>query len=103
MICLTVIYPTSSGSQFDRKYYLKKHMPFVGGLCKPFGFKRAEVSEGRPGMDGSKAAYHCMANLYFESADELRKAFAKHGAEIMADIPKYTNVEPTTYVGEIQG
>jgi uncharacterized protein (TIGR02118 family) len=103
MVCLTVIYPTGSDSHFDRKYYLEKHVPFVGGLCEPFGFKRVEVSEGRPGIDGSKAAYHFMANLYFDSADGLQKSFARHGAEIVADIPRYTNVQPTIYVGEVQG
>jgi uncharacterized protein (TIGR02118 family) len=103
MVCLTVIYPISSGSHFDRTYYLEKHMPFAGALCEPFGFKKAEVSEGRPGLDGSNPAYHFMANLYFESLDGLQKAFAARGAEIVADIPKYTNVQPILYVGEVQG
>jgi uncharacterized protein (TIGR02118 family) len=102
MVCLTVIYPTSSGSHFDGKYYLEKHMPFAGRLCEPFGLKKVEVSEGRQGLDGSKAAYHFMANLYFESAEGLQKGFARHGAELVADIPNYTNVQPMIYVGEVQ-
>jgi uncharacterized protein (TIGR02118 family) len=103
MVCLTVIYPISSDSHFDRTYYLEKHMPLAGALCKPFGFQRAEVLEGRPGPDGSNPKYHFMANLYFDSVEGVQKAFAARGGEIVADIPNYTNVQPIIYVGEVQG
>jgi uncharacterized protein (TIGR02118 family) len=101
MICVTVVYPTGPDSRFNRAYYLEKHIPLANSRFEPLGMKKAELLDGKPGLDGSNPAYHMMANLYFTSADALQNALAKHGAEVMADIPNYTNVQAIIYVGEV--
>ena len=98
MICVTVIYPTGPDSRFNRSYYIERHIPLAKARL---GTKRAELMDGKPGLDGSSPAYHMLANLYFGSSEELQNALAKHGAEVMADIPNYTNVQPIIYVGEV--
>ena len=101
MICVSIIYPNNPDSTFDRAYYVEKHLPLAGRLFGAYGLTKAEVLNGKPGLDGSKPAYHVMANLYFDSVESAQNALAKHGAEVMADIPNYTNVQPLVYVGEV--
>lgn len=101
MICVTVVYPNSPETRFDKSYYMEKHIPFASQKFGAFGFKKAEVLIGRPGLDGSSPAYHMMANLHFDSLENLQKALAAVGAEVMADIPNYTNAQPLIYVGEV--
>jgi uncharacterized protein (TIGR02118 family) len=101
MICVSVIYPATPDSKFDRSYYLAKHIPFANSAFEPYGLKRTELVDGKPGIDGSKPAYHLMANLYFGSLDGLQTALATRGPEVMADIPNYTNAQPIIYVGEV--
>jgi uncharacterized protein (TIGR02118 family) len=50
---------------------------------------------------GDKAPYLAIAYLKFNSADSLQKALAKHGAEILGDIPNYTKIEPIMQVNEV--
>jgi uncharacterized protein (TIGR02118 family) len=101
MICVTVIYPTIANTKFDKSYYLERHMPFANERFKPFGLIKAEVLDGRPGLDGSAPAYYMLANLHFDTIENLQNALAKVGPEVMADIPNYTNTQPVIYVGEV--
>jgi uncharacterized protein (TIGR02118 family) len=103
MICVTVVYPNTPGTRFDRSYYTERHMPMANARFGPFGLKKAEILSGKPGLDGSAAAYHMMANLYFDSMEKMQDGLAKVGGEVMADIPNYTNTQPVIYVGEVAG
>lgn len=42
-----------------------------------------------------------MANMYFDSLDKFQAAFGPHAGEIMGDIPKFSNVEPTIIISEV--
>jgi uncharacterized protein (TIGR02118 family) len=59
------------------------------------------IRQGRVGPGGGKAPYLAIAYLKFTSADALQKALAKHGAEILGDIPNYTKIEPIMQVNEV--
>jgi uncharacterized protein (TIGR02118 family) len=41
-----------------------------------------------------------MGHLYFDSAEAFETAFGPHTQEIMADIPNYTDIQPTIQVSE---
>jgi uncharacterized protein (TIGR02118 family) len=60
-----------------------------------------EFDKGLSDPAGGKALYLAVAHLKFNSADQLQKALAKHGAEIMGDIPNYTKIEPIMQVNEV--
>ena len=45
--------------------------------------------------------FTCLATIQVNTIDEFQALFAKHGAEIMADIPNYTNIEPFVQFDEI--
>jgi uncharacterized protein (TIGR02118 family) len=102
MVKVSVLYPGGAGNTFNMDYYLTHHIPMVrtklGAACKS-----AAVEQGLGGATpGAPAAYSAMGHLYFDSVEAFQAAFAAHAAEIMADIPNYTNVQPTIQVSEVK-
>ena len=102
MIKVTVLYPNNSGTTFDMGYYTSHHMPMVqrrcGSACKSIAVDGG-LAGGEP---GSKPAYVAIGYLTFDSVEAFQKAFGPHAKEIMADIPKYTNVQPIIQISEIK-
>lgn len=102
MIRLTVLYPNQPGARFDETYYLEKHIPFVKQLLGGFGLIRTEMDKGLTvGKRGDPAPFVWAGHMYFNSIEDLRKAFATHGVEMAADVPNYTNIQPQTQISEI--
>jgi uncharacterized protein (TIGR02118 family) len=102
MIKVSVLYPNGPGSTFNMEYYLNHHVPMVraklAGACK-----NAAVEEGLGGAaPGSLPAFSAMGHLYFDSVEAFQTAFGPHAAAIMADIPNYTNVQPTIQLSEVK-
>jgi uncharacterized protein (TIGR02118 family) len=102
VIKVSVLYPNTPGCKFDMGYYLAKHMPMVqqklGAACK-----RMAVEEGiAGGAPGAPATYAAMGHLYFDSTDAFQAAFAPHAQAILADIPNYTNVQPTIQISDVK-
>ncbi len=101
MIRVTALYPASAG-RFDYDYYLNKHAPLVLELWKPHGLLKAELSKGLTGMmPGSAPDFITIAVLTFESAESLQNALAASGAQVMADLANFTDVQPLIQVNEI--
>lgn len=102
MIKVSVIYPRSEGTEFDIDYYCSSHMPMVqnllGEACT--GIAAEECLAG--GAPGAPAPYHAMGHLYFETMEDFQTSFGPNGEQIMADVPNYTNVEPTLVVSEVR-
>jgi len=97
MQLVTVLYPNKAGAKFDFEYYTKKHTPWVSGLVG----KKIEVRRGLSSPGGSPATFVCLATIPVNSLDEFQAMFAKHGAEIMADIPNYTDIQPIIQFDEV--
>lgn len=100
MITYSVLYPYVEGKRFDMDYYCNKHVPMVrsrlGESCKGI-----VIQAGMAGLDpGSKPTYVAMAHLFFDSVESYRAAFAPHVPEFRADIPNYTDIEPTRQISE---
>jgi uncharacterized protein (TIGR02118 family) len=103
MILVTVMYPAGAQTSFDVDYYLQKHMPLVRERWTPHGLKSAQALRGLAKADGSPADYQVMALLTFGSLEDFRAAGKAHGAEIFADIPKFTNTQAVVQINEILG
>ena len=101
MIRLTVLYPAKDGETFDYNYYFGTHHKLAVSRLKPEGLVSCEFDKGVSDPAGGKAPYLAIAYLTFNSADELQKALAKHGAEIVGDIANYTKIEPIMQVNEL--
>jgi uncharacterized protein (TIGR02118 family) len=98
---LTVLYPAKDGEAFDYDYYFDNHHRLIVSLLKPEGLLSCQLDKGLSDPAGGKAPYLAIAHLSFNSVDDLQKALAKHGAEILGDIPNYTKIEPIMQVNEL--
>lgn len=94
MITISVLYPRTSGTTFDHVYYTEKHMPMVRARLKPVGLLGDTLLRASATLDGSAPAYELLGFLSFASAEEMQAALAAHGAEILGDIPNFTNAPP---------
>ena len=76
------------------RWYRKK-------ICK--ALLKLEIDEGLGGgASGAPASYIAMGHLYFNSVESFQTIFAPHADDIMADIPNYTDIEPSIQVSEVK-
>jgi uncharacterized protein (TIGR02118 family) len=102
MIKVSVMYPNASDARFDMTYYLDRHMPMVRDLMGG-ALKGVTVEQGLAGgQPGAPAPYVALCHLLFESVDAFQAAFGQHRATILADIPNYTNTEPTVQISQVK-
>jgi uncharacterized protein (TIGR02118 family) len=102
MIKVSVMYPNGSGHHFDIDYYTGKHMPMVRQKLGAT-LKRMEVEQGLAGgQPGTPPTYLAAGHLYCDSVEAFQSAFEPHAAEIMADIPNYTNTQPVLQISEVK-
>jgi uncharacterized protein (TIGR02118 family) len=64
------------------------------------GLIDVRLIRGSAMMDGAAPIYTLIGDLLFPSLQHLQDALAKHGSVIIADIPKYTNVQPIIQISE---
>jgi len=48
------------------------------------------------------APYVALCHLAFDSIDAFQSAFDEHSAQILADIPNYTNAQPTVQISQVK-
>ena len=93
MISVVILYPKSDDTTFDMDYYTGKHMPLLaealGDSCKGWG------------VSGPAAKYHAVGWAMVDSEDAFNAAMGKRGAEIIGDVPNYTNVQPELVIGPV--
>jgi uncharacterized protein (TIGR02118 family) len=101
MIKVSVMYPYKPGARFDHDYYRDKHMPMVkerlGSACAYYTVDKG-LAGGAPGQP---PAYVGKCDLLFHTLDGFQSSMAKHGEEIMGDIPNYTDLQPVVMVSEV--
>jgi uncharacterized protein (TIGR02118 family) len=102
MYCLSVIYPNRDGARFDLDYYTGTHMSLVEDRLRPGGLLRYELERGvaRWGT-GEPAPFVMICHMYFNTLDELQRAFGEHSAELIGDIKVYTDIQPVMQISEI--
>jgi uncharacterized protein (TIGR02118 family) len=102
MIKLSVMYPHKEGATFDMEYYCSRHMPMVQQKVGA-ALKGVAVDQGIAGAEpGSGAPFLAIGHLLFESLEALETSFGPHEAAIEADIPNYTNIQPTIQISEVK-
>ena len=74
MIKVTVLYPNDEGKSFNFDYWSGTHMEIVHRLLDPMGLQRSELEKGVSAADpNAPAPFVAMANLYFNTADEVHR------------------------------
>src|SRR5215469_974060 len=98
MIKVSVMYPNTPGARFDHAYYRDKHLPLVkarlGENCKYY-----TIDKGLGG--GSPATYVAMCHIFCDSVEAFQAGFGPHVQEILADIPRYTDLSPVIQISEV--
>jgi len=95
MIKLSVSYPKGEGTTFAHKYYAATHSPLCNSTFTP---AKTEVEKG---IDGPSVAG---VTFYFDSMEAMQGALGSpQMADVMADIPNYTNIAPVMQVSEVVG
>ena len=101
MLVVTVMYPNTDGSKFDRDYYVNTHIPLVDRHWTGHGYQGAELIEGLGGGGpGEPATYQVMAILRFDDMDAFQNCLGRGGEEIMADVANFTDVQPILQVSQ---
>jgi uncharacterized protein (TIGR02118 family) len=102
MIKVSVFYPHQSNAKFDMAYYCGQHMPLVQRLLGS-AVKNTAVEAGLSGgTPGSSPLYVALGHMYFESIPAFVEAWTPHAAEIISDIPNYTNLQPQIQISEVK-
>jgi uncharacterized protein (TIGR02118 family) len=102
MIKVSILYPNKPGSHFDMSYYLTTHMPLAMRLLGK-GLRKTEVDAGIQGkMPGEPPAFYGGCQFYYDSIQAFIEAWRPAAAELTADIPRYTDVEPLIQFNEVK-
>jgi len=99
MVTISVLYPKTESSHFDHQYYTGKHIPLVRSLWTGMGLERVELLRGTGTLEGVPPAYELIGTLTFASIEQIQAALAK-GAEVLADIPNFTDVQPVIQLNQ---
>jgi uncharacterized protein (TIGR02118 family) len=95
------MYPNRPGMRFDERYYIDRHAALVRQRWAEMGLKAFTLLRGLGAPGGGLATYRVTALLTFDSQAALERGLAAHGAEILGDIPNFTDVQPTIQVNEV--
>jgi uncharacterized protein (TIGR02118 family) len=101
--CLTILYPNSEGVRWDVEYYRTHHMPLIMRLYGQEAIKRFELRKGSTGQTGGPPAYVGTVNIYINDQKAFDAAGAKHGSELVADVPHFSSVMPVAFPTRIHG
>lgn len=70
----------------------------LGSACKGVA-----VEAGLSGIEpGSSPSYVAMGHLYFDSVADFQSSFGANFAEIVADVPNYTSIQPILQISQVK-
>lgn len=101
MTVVSVTYAKQSGSFFDLDYYLHKHVPMVKTVLASMGLQDLRLLRGAESITGAAPHYEMIALLTFEDVAATRSALGQHGAQIVDDIPNFTDIKPSMQINEL--
>lgn len=101
MITVSILYPNTPGSKFDVAYYRDQHLGTLGRKLLSPELVGVELDVGVAGAKGA-APFHAVGYLTFKSMEDFQQAFGRASAELGADVPKYTDVEPTLQISSYE-
>jgi uncharacterized protein (TIGR02118 family) len=98
MLKVNVMYPYTEGARFDHAYYRDRPMPMVkarlGKACAYYTVERGVAGRAR----GAPPVFVAMCAFICDSVEGYRAAVLEHGAEMLGDIAKYTDIAPVVQV-----
>jgi uncharacterized protein (TIGR02118 family) len=102
MIKVAIMYPNGEGKTFDMNYYENKHMALAAKLfgndLKAMHIDKCMAS----GTPNAPVPYLAIGYFYFTDMPTCQKVLGTHTAQLRADIPNYTNIQPVLLFSEVQ-
>ncbi|MFB6457559.1 EthD family reductase [Chitinophaga sp. Hz27] len=111
MVKLTVMYPNLPDTSFNMHYYLHTHMELVksklGNYLKGFMVEEGitgDVSpDSKPGDNKVPAPFVVIANLFFNSIEDLYQSFMPNLEVLVADCPNFTDINVKIQISRVTG
>lgn len=100
MYKLVALYPNGPDVEFDFDYYTGTHDRMAKDLLGDFGLSHIDVDRGLSNGGDEDAPYRAIGTLFFETLEGLQEGLTAHAETLLADIPNFSNVEPTLQVSE---
>ena len=99
MVKLIVLYGHPTDPAAFEAYYAETHLPIA---AKIQGVSKVEITKLIGTPDGSQASQYRMAELYFESIEELQKQMGSpEGLAAVNDIPNFATGGVDVMIGEV--
>jgi uncharacterized protein (TIGR02118 family) len=95
MIKVSGMYANQDGNRFDIDYYCTKHVPRVGELLGTALSQHGGRRRSRGYDAGLARTVSCHGPSIFRFRRPFQGAFMPHVAPLLADIPNFTNCQPT--------
>jgi uncharacterized protein (TIGR02118 family) len=100
MIKATALYGHPAGPEAFESYYANTLMPLAAKIKE---LTKAETTEFLPNPDGTPGAYYRMAELYFNSVDDLQQALtSRQGQATVADLSNIATGGVTLITGMVE-
>lgn len=99
MIKMTVLYGHPGDPDAFDEYYEREHTPLRVKIPNVQRFESGRVGA----IDGNEPPYYRIAELWFESADQMGEALSSpEGEAATGDIPNFATGGATVFVSEVE-
>lgn len=99
MVKIVVLYGQPSDPGAFEDYYANTHLPLAAKIS---GVKQFEASRVAGAPDGSAPPYYRIAELWFDSQEDLQAAMASpEGQETTADIGNFATGGATVLIAQV--
>jgi hypothetical protein len=85
-------FPNKDGGRWDAKYFVDKYLPKVVDVYGKDTLRRIEVSQGRAGQGGVKAALTAASHLYIRDRAAFDTGGMRGGMQLFQEAPNYTDI-----------
>jgi uncharacterized protein (TIGR02118 family) len=97
---MTVLYGQPKSTEEFDDYYLKKHVPMAAAVN---GIKRMELSKVLPPPDGSPPTYFRVAEIYFDSLEQMKSVRSSpEWKKVVDDTKNFVTGTVTLLVSKIE-
>ncbi len=93
-LCFSTYFPAREGATIDARYFAETFFPRMAELYGNTAIRRIEVTNGAAGAAGGKPVVMNSAHIYIRDEAAYDAATTKSGAELGAELVKYTNIQP---------
>lgn len=99
MVKLTVLYGHPEDPDAFEEYYANTHLPLAAKIPNVQRFEAGRVAAA----DDGEPPYHRIAELWFETAQQMRESLASpEGSAAAGDIPNFATGGATMFVSEVE-